>query len=224
MASMCVIESGTWSGNLPSIVLSCQVGKHQSARLVAKKVASVGRRQKSAGRQRTYQGGIHGRNSCGLAHRANAVGWPANGTAPLAILCRRRRGTKRDAGGGAAARFATAVEPADSRPGRGTWRGAFRPRREGRAAHGGRARLSHGSPRGGATGGGSGADGEGRGERAARRDPRRLCAVADGGASAARVADFSGGESRGARSASRLVHAGNVAGTAGREAACGAVD
>src|SRR5947209_3089997 len=53
MASACVIESGTWGGNRASMVLRCLVGKHQSARLVAKKVTSFGRRQKNAGNQRS---------------------------------------------------------------------------------------------------------------------------------------------------------------------------
>src|SRR6266536_61339 len=47
---------------------------------------------------------------CRLAHHAKEICWMANGTPPLAILRRRRRGTKRDARRRAAACFATPVE------------------------------------------------------------------------------------------------------------------
>src|SRR5712691_4904777 len=103
MASMCVFEIGTYPGNLPSIVLSCQVGKHRSARLVAKKVASVGRRQKSAGRQRAclspwrghstgfgaFQSQVcAGREDHGTGKFREPAGWKACASAPEKALGR----------------------------------------------------------------------------------------------------------------------------------------
>src|SRR5713101_8242646 len=51
MASACVIESGTWAGNLPSIVLSCQVGNTSPRVWLRKKLRLLAGGKKNAGKQ-----------------------------------------------------------------------------------------------------------------------------------------------------------------------------